>query len=84
MKANLKWSKWLVRIGSRRLGPAMAILKHISTLLSKKAIYSQNITDFELIDTAQGTVLVAVSNKGAGLTSFMLNGGGYAGGRKDA
>lgn len=52
----------------------MAILKHISTLLSKKAVYSQNITDFELIDTAQGTVLVAVSNKGAGLTSFMLNG----------
>lgn len=52
----------------------MAILKHVSTLFSKKPAYSDNITDMELVKTAQGTMLVAISNKGAGLTTYKVNG----------
>lgn len=52
----------------------MAILRYIATLLSKRAEYSTNITDMELVDTAKGTILVAISNKGAGLTSYSLDG----------
>lgn len=51
----------------------MAVLKHVTTLVSKKSAYSNNITDLEVVDTAEGKVLVAVSNIEAGLTSYALS-----------
>lgn len=56
------------------MGPVMTDLTHVETHVSKKKEYSGNITDLVLIDSVQGTLLVAISNKGAGLTCYMLTG----------
>ena len=50
----------------------MPNLRFIATHVAPKASYSENITDMTLVETGQGTVLVALSINGMVLTDYAL------------
>ncbi|MFV0293166.1 MAG: M10 family metallopeptidase C-terminal domain-containing protein [Paracoccus sp. (in: a-proteobacteria)] len=46
---------------------------HVATHVVSKKVFSTNITDLMFVETPDGVVLVAMSNKGGGLTSYSLS-----------
>ncbi|MDO5643541.1 MAG: hypothetical protein Q4G26_14300, partial [Paracoccus sp. (in: a-proteobacteria)] len=50
----------------------MTSLKHVATLVSDRPQFTGNITDLAFVETAQGTILLSVSNTGAGLNAYLL------------